>query len=317
MSILSAPGRPGQCETVHELIEMYLAQARRDLSTRSYETVSCILRRFDGSAGALSWAECRPFDLQCWLNEHPEYRSEWYRRCVISSIKRAFNWACEMELIARNPFARIRSRGRPQRRRPMTEDEFQTLLRGSDPTFRRLLIFLKFTGCRPGEAASMRWVDVRFEEGAVVLQEHKTARKTGRPRVIPLVPTVMKLLSWMRSHQQSMKHGLAQDHVFANGRGNAFTRGWLSLKMQRLRRRLGLAVGVTLYGLRHRYGLMGIKNGVNLKLLSLCMGHVRTQMTEHYIAEAGLTEQVQQAAWQVAYGLGPQGRTAAVPCEAE
>jgi integrase len=56
--------------------------------------------------------------------------------------------------------------------------------------------------------------------------------------------------------------------------------------MQRLRHRLGLAKGVTLYGLRHRYGLMGIKNGVNLKLLSLCMGHVRTQMTEHYIAEA-------------------------------
>jgi hypothetical protein len=40
---------------------------------------------------------------------------------------------------------------------------------------------------------------------------------------------------------------------------------------------MGLAKGVTLYGLRHRYGLMGIKNGVNLKLLSLCMGHVRTQ----------------------------------------
>jgi integrase len=142
---------------------MYLAQARRDLSARSYDTVSCILRRFDDSAGELSLAECRPFDLQCWLNQHPEYRSEWYRRCVISTIKRAFNWSCEMELIHRNPFAKFRSRGRPQRRRPMTDDEFQTLLRGSDPTFRRFLIFLKFTGCRPGEAAGMRWPDVRFE----------------------------------------------------------------------------------------------------------------------------------------------------------
>ena len=49
---------------------------------------------------------------------------------------------------------------------------------------------------------------------------------------------------------------------------------------------------------------MGIKNGVNLKLLSLCMGHARTQMTEHYIAEAGLTQQVQQAARQVVGGTG-------------
>jgi integrase len=221
-----------------------------------------------------------------------------------------------MELIARNPFAKMRSRGRPQRRRPMTDDEFQTLLRGSDPTFRRFLIFLKFTGCRPGEAAIMHWLDVRFEEGTVVLQEHKTARKTGRPRIIPLVPTMIKLLLYMRSHQQAVNHACG-DHVFTNGRGNAFSRGWLSLKMQRLRRRLGLAAGVTLYGLRHRYGLMGIKNSVNLKLLSLCMGHVRTQMTEHYIAEAGLTDQVQQAARQVAYGLGPQGKTAAIPCQTE
>jgi integrase len=207
-----------------------------------------------------------------------------------------------MELIQRNPFGKMRSRGRPHRRRPMADDEFQTLLRGSDPTFRRFLVFLKFTGCRPGEAAGTRWPDVHCEEGAVVLKEHKTARKTGRARIIPLVPTVVKLLHWMYSQHQASPNYRDQEHVFTNGRGNAFSRGWLSLKMQRLRRRLGLPAGVTLYGLRHRYGLMGIKNGVNLKLLSLCMGHVRTQMTEHYIAEAGLTDQVHQAAWQVAYG---------------
>ncbi len=87
----------------------------------------------------------------------------------------------------------------------------------------------------------------------------------------------------------------------AAGRGSGAL-GIVPWGKQRLRLRLGLPNGVTLYGLRHRYGLMGIRNGVNLKLLSLCMGHVRTQMTEHYIAEAGLTQQVQEAAWQVAYG---------------
>jgi integrase len=301
MSILKMPRTSQQCQTVHHVITMYLAQARRDLSPRSYETVACILRRFDAACGRLTLTDCRPFDLQCWLNDHPEYRSEWYRRCVISTIKRAFNWALEMELIPRNPFAKMRSRGRPQRRRPMSDGEFQALLRGSDASFRRFLIFLKFTGSRPGEAASMRWADVHLEQASVILQEHKTARSTGRPRVIPLVPTLIKLLLWMGSRDAGNPQD--RDHVFLNGRGNAFSRGLLSLKMQRLRRRLGLPRHVTLYGLRHRYGLMGIKNGVNLKLLSLCMGHARTQMTEHYIAEAGLTEQVQQAALQIAYGI--------------
>src|SRR5438270_10338337 len=108
MSILVQPVRPGQCQTVQDVIRLYLAQARRDLSARSYETVACILRRFEKACGHLPLTECRPFDLQCWLNDHPEYRSEWYRRCVVSTIKRAFNWTCEMELIDRNPFAKMR-----------------------------------------------------------------------------------------------------------------------------------------------------------------------------------------------------------------
>src|SRR5438309_1519679 len=79
MSILVRPIRPGQCQTVQDVIRMYLAQARRDLAARSYETVACILRRFEKACGHMPLAECRPFDLQCWLNDHPEYRSEWYR----------------------------------------------------------------------------------------------------------------------------------------------------------------------------------------------------------------------------------------------
>ena len=147
MSILSAPARRGQCQTIRSVIRMYLAQAKRDLAARSYETVRCILSRFDKACGHLRLAKCRPFDLQCWLNDHPEYASEWYRRCAISTIKRAFNWGCEMELISRNPFSKLRSRGRANRRRPMSDEEFQTLLRGSNAAFRRFLIFLKFTGC--------------------------------------------------------------------------------------------------------------------------------------------------------------------------
>jgi hypothetical protein len=52
------------------------------------------------------------------------------------------------------------------------------------------------------------------------------------------VPTVIKLLLWMR--EQAKEKGFDQDRVFVNRRGNALSRGWLSLKMQRLRKRFGL-----------------------------------------------------------------------------
>jgi hypothetical protein len=69
MSILVPPARRGQCQTVNDVIAMYLAQARRDPSPRSYETVSCILCRFGKSCGCLRLAVCRAFVL---AHEHPE-----------------------------------------------------------------------------------------------------------------------------------------------------------------------------------------------------------------------------------------------------
>ncbi len=287
----------------------------------------------------------------------------------------------------------------------------------------------------------MRWRNVRLEQTAVVLTEHKTAKKTGRPRVIPLVPPVVKLLAWMRSHRQASVVGLverflmdaggvlkapelarkmkpygASDHavararaalgvekhlvlcrpkgaprnsdcedlrdvveemmvrsfraieiykrlqkdygyegsydsvkryarrltdevqssrgrpselaprsyyeyrlpedhvplpdptlndfVFVNALGNRFCKNSLSLRMQRLRVRAGLPKHVTLYELRHRFAFQGIRHGVNLKLLSLALGHASTAMTEHYVYDAGLGVDVQQAVMQIAYGPG-------------
>ena len=85
--------------------ELYLAEASATLPlvpTRPSLQPPQLVR----TAGESALTDCRPFDLQCWLNEHPEYASEWYRRCV-STIKRAFAWTTEMELIERNPFARM------------------------------------------------------------------------------------------------------------------------------------------------------------------------------------------------------------------
>src|SRR5207245_2217044 len=89
------------------------------------------------------------------------------------------------------------------RRRPVTDEEYQTLLRGADPQLRRLIVFLALSGCRPAEASAIKWADVHFESKCVILQDHKTAKKTGRPRVIPLVPATIKLLHWIRRRRQT------------------------------------------------------------------------------------------------------------------
>jgi integrase len=423
--------------TVRDLVERYLQLGMDDLSPANIEHKRRILGGFAEVFGTKTIAELRAIDIATWLAGHTSWRSAWTFNGALAAIRRLFNWSIEMELCERNPSQRVKLRRKNTRRLPMTDEHFQTLMRYSDPIFRRILVTLKFTGARPAELTSTRWRDVRFEQRAIVLGDHKTAKKTGRPRVIPLVPPILKLLAWMRSHRQASVVGLVErfllaaggqmkavelarkmkpygvsyravaqartalgvekvwvagpgrakasrpnrktpcdpwrdliaarraagcgvsqiydelktqgytgtraavkwairqlqrtkapaqepahyayrlpadyqplpdpslhDFVFANALGNQFNKHSLANRMQRMRKRAGLPKYVTLYQLRHRFFLQGIKNRVNLKLLSLAGGHARTQMTEHYIHEAGLTEDVYEGAIQAVYGPG-------------
>src|SRR6266849_4076639 len=69
--------RPRELETVHQVIEAYLVQAKRELAPRTYhELTQPILKRFDAAFGHLTVAEARPFDLQEFINNNPTFRSE-------------------------------------------------------------------------------------------------------------------------------------------------------------------------------------------------------------------------------------------------
>jgi integrase len=60
--------------------------------------------------------------------------------------------------------------------RDLTDEEFQALLRHSrQASFRRLILFLRLTGARPGEATSAQWPMVNWPARVLILAHHKTA----------------------------------------------------------------------------------------------------------------------------------------------
>jgi integrase len=146
---------------------------------------------------------------------------------------------------------------------------------------RRLVIALKHTGARPCELSRLRWRDVDFARSVAVLAHHKSAKKTGKPRIIVLGAVVMKLLNWLR-------RGTSPDadaHVFLNSRGRPWTASSLSQTLDRLRQR-GLNAGV-FYGMRHRFATNAVKAGTNTRVLASLLGHARTNMLEVYTATVG------------------------------
>jgi integrase len=120
---------------------------------------------------------------------------------VLQAVQRVFNWAVQNDLLECSPLAGYTKPKPRERTRTIDADEFQKMLRGSGPPFRRLLLALRLTGARPCELRDLRWREVHLDvrvgdlgegSGFIILPEHKTVTrmKHPRPRIIPLPPPV-------------------------------------------------------------------------------------------------------------------------------
>jgi integrase len=128
----------------------------------------------------------------------------------------------------------------------------------------RVLRFIVATGCRPSEACRMTWADVRADAGVVVLAEHKTATKTGKPRTLYLTDDAIAVL-----RELSPSPG----PVFVNRLGRPFTPAGL--------RSVARRAGFTPYQLRHTFA-QRVSEALPADVLQKLMGHTDLATTQHY-----------------------------------
>ena len=203
--------------TCGRVCEMYLKMGTKDISPAWFDIVKPALKEFGGQFGERRVIDCRAVELLAYMQAHEHlWKSAWTRLGRLAAIKRAFNWAWDIGLINANPFMRVKVTGPRTRRKPMSDEHYQSILRNSPPAWRRFVVFLRFTGARTAEGSALRWRHIDLARGVAVLLEHKTAKKTGKPRIIPLSPVVVKLLVWMRTHRQASVTGLLEKFL-ANG----------------------------------------------------------------------------------------------------
>jgi len=294
-------------QTVASVIEAYGVYASKRLAASTMAMRKPYLQSFAEALGKKLVRDCGPEHMESWVESHPEWVSDWTRNGAIRNVQVAFNWAASRKvdrsrrLIPENPFRGVTHPvGEP--RRDMTDAEFVALLRSTverwwktRPTpgkrFREILIFLRYTGARPSEAAKLRWSHIDTEQGVIVLTEHKTSRtqKVKKPRIIALHPSAIRLLARIRRRGEG-------EYVFVNHRRTPWNKNSLALRIKRAREKAGLPDDVKLYGVRHAFGTRAITNGsVDLKTLSELMGHTTTRTTEHYLHVAGKHEHLARA----------------------
>jgi len=110
-----------------------------------------------------------------------------------------FKAAKRRKLIADNPFAEVSAKAvmRQDRQRFITREEADRLLTVCNPTWRVIVALSRYGGLRcPSEVLSLRWQDVDWEAGRIVVQSPKTEHHVGKAsRTIPLFAELRPILS--------------------------------------------------------------------------------------------------------------------------
>ncbi|MBI3466672.1 MAG: phage integrase family protein [Planctomycetes bacterium] len=299
----------GYHRTVTRLCDRFLDWVKLNRHPETYDWYRHFLQDFHKRFGRRKAIEVTPDDLNTWTG-----REEWNstsRNRAISCVLRAFNFGVRNKLI---PYHQLQGMEKPRMKRRtkvLTEAEMTLLLNGTDRHFRDYLEGLRESGARPGELRRLCWPMVDLEKGIAVLDEHKTSHEVDEPRVLVLTERMKELLRKRKSQYPD------HEYVFTNKYRKPWTRNAVRLRMQRLRKKLGLDGKVVTYTVRHTYGTDAILKGVDIKTLAALMGHRSISTTQHYTHIARQLDHLKRAAEQATRGASaPAPLERNTPCVA-
>jgi integrase len=278
----TSPADPSPELTVGELIELYLADAEDRLRGNTYRVVSSYLKDFHKRLGRRRVRDLQTHHVTTWVRQYPTWNHN-TRNHVLSRITALLRWGVSQGHVATNPVPVLPKPAKTSRGATalIAEDHHRTLLAAAPPYLRDVLLTLHQTGCRPCEVLSVSAADCDLDQGVWVLDDHKTAGVTGKPRVVYLTPDVMNLC-----RELAARHPTGP--LFRRASGKPFPPAYyLARLVRQLRRRLGLPESITPYGNRHSWATRALTAGVPDALVAELLGHRGTAMLHKHYSHLG------------------------------
>lgn len=134
---------------------------------------------------------------------------------------------------------------------------------------------LMFTGARLREILNLEWSQVDLEAGMLLLDKHKTRRRTGMIKPIVLNPPAIEVLSKLIRLGRYVIAGESAGTEGEKPRPD-IKKPWASISKY-----AGLE-GVRLNDLRHNFASLGVGGGLGLPIVGKLLGHTQVRTTERY-----------------------------------
>lgn len=252
-----------------------LAKGDRAASTlRFYE---CRFKRLIERLGGKLWGTLTKKKIVKHLSKAGIGMSNTTRSHDVTCMKTLQNFAVDL-LDLRRIFKKLEKPRANRREFIPTEEQIDQLLSGADLQFRMAHAGLASSAARPGEICQTQIENVdctKGDNGAIVLEKHKTARKTGKPRVIPFSERMHTLVRMAIGERIT-------GPVFLTEHGRAWSPTYLSAIFRGYRQAAGLPKPYVLYCTRHKAITDMLKAGVPMKIVSEIAGHSSVTTTEIY-----------------------------------
>lgn len=256
-----------------ELVERFLARAGTDLSSKSVRRYRSLLNSFAKFVGLERvTTSVRAVDVLAWVDSRGWNQST--RTLGLAVVSRLFAWGAQVGILERNPLGRIPRPGILRRERCPTEDEILSLITHLSGPLKELCECLKETGARPSELARAKVENV--QESRLVLNLHKTAKKTRKPRVIYLTSKAKAIIE--RRCIGKAPGAL----IFTTSIGSPWRDKWISEKVGAARAAAKLGAHVVAYSIRHWFITEKLRQGVPAAVVAALVGTSIRQLDRHY-----------------------------------
>jgi integrase len=191
---------------------------------------------------------------------------------LLSTLKHMFTKAVDWEMVEEEALKRVRKvkqlRENNRRLRFLSQEEMLRLVENSSPHLRPIVLTALNTGMRKSEILKLRWDQVDFKHGFILLE----ITKSGERREIPI-----NLL--LRRTLQRIPRGLNNPYVFTNEKGKPFKDVKGSFKTAL--RRAGIK-DFKFHDLRHTFASHLVMEGIDLTTVKELLGHKTLTMTLRY-----------------------------------